>query len=265
MIKRRYGAVSLRLALAVAVGALLFSGCRGKAEDLPASAEETPHAEVKVVNAAGREAVCRELAVRLGLDGAGELGVEGYRDAGQKLDYSVEETVILADPTYRSQAEAIREKLGFGTIAEAPGLEVVEVVVGRDAAEPAFPEAPAEGVYVSKAEKAVYFYRSGRLTHIWPCAIGKPETPTPTGKFEVTTTIEKPTWYWKGKAIPPGPDNGLGDWFIGITKKGYGLHGTNEPPSIGTAASHGCIRMYNDHAGELVTLVSPGTPVVIAE
>jgi L,D-transpeptidase ErfK/SrfK len=111
----------------------------------------------------------------------------------------------------------------------------------------------------------VYFFQDGELANIWPCATGKAETPTPTGRFEVTVTLEKPTWYWQGKAIPPGPDNGLGDWFIGINKKGYGLHGTNEPPSIGTAASHGCIRMYNDDAGDLVKLVSPGTPVVIVE
>lgn len=265
MNRRHYWDIGLRFTLALAATTLLFSGCRGKAEELSAPAEGAPHADVKIVNGAGRAAVCREIAGRLGLEGAAEAELEGYRNGDGELDYSVEETMILADAAYRGQAEAIRATLGFGAIAEAPGLEVVEVVVGWDAGEPAFAEAPADGVYVSKSERAVYFYRDGQLTHTWPCAIGKAETPTPTGKFEVTTTLEKPTWYWQGKAIPPGPDNGLGDWFIGISKKGYGLHGTNEPPSIGTSASHGCIRMYNDDAGELVTLVSPGTAVVIAE
>lgn len=265
MSKRHHRETGFKFALAAVAAAFLLSGCNGKAEELTPPAGDTPRAEIKVVNGAGRVAVCREMAGRLGSEGTATAEIEGYRNGDGELDYSVEETMILTDPAYREQAEAVRAALGFGTVAEAPGLEVVEVVVGWDAAEPSFAEAPADGVYVSKSEKAVYFYRGGRLTRIWPCAIGKDETPTPNGKFKVTTTIEKPTWYWQGKAIPPGPDNGLGDWFIGINKKGYGLHGTNEPPSIGTAASHGCIRMYNADAGELVTLVSPGTAVVVAE
>jgi lipoprotein-anchoring transpeptidase ErfK/SrfK len=263
MNNKEYWRFARSLALIAVAGATALAGCNGRAEELPGSGEEAARAKVKILNGAGRGSVCQELAAVFGLPA--EDTIEGYRNAAGELDYSVEETVILADEAYRSQAEAIRATLGFGAVAEAPGLEVVEVVVGWDADEPTFAEAPADGVYVSKVEKAVYFYSGGRLTHIWPCAIGKPETPTPTGKFEVTTTIEKPTWYWRGEAIPPGPDNGLGDWFIGISKKAYGLHGTNEPPSIGTAASHGCIRMYNEDAGELVTLVSPGTPVVIGE
>jgi lipoprotein-anchoring transpeptidase ErfK/SrfK len=44
--------------------------------------------------------------------------------------------------------------------------------------------------------------------------------PAPTGRYKVMVALAKPTWYWQGKVIPPGPENGLGDRFIGINKKG---------------------------------------------
>ena len=220
-------------------------------------------ADVKVLNGGARGEVCKSVAAKLGVELRGD--VESYRDADGKIDYSLRETTILCDEKYRLQAEGLRDKLGFGAVVPGAAVESIEVIVGWDAAEMSFAEAPENGVFVDKSEKAVYFIEDGELTHIWPCATGKRETPTPAGRFEVTATLEKPTWYWEGKAIPPGPDNGLGDWFIGINKKRYGIHGTNEPPSIRKAVTHGCVRMYNDDAGELVKLVSPGTPVVIVE
>ncbi|MGD8718789.1 MAG: L,D-transpeptidase [Candidatus Zixiibacteriota bacterium] len=249
--------------LTVAVSSLALWGCTGSAEDLPPAEEPPAEVPVKIINGAGRADVCREIAAKLGVDVGAE--VESYRDANGNLDYSLRETTILCDDAHLVQANAVREVVGVGSVASVPGLAQIEMIVGWDAAGPPWEDAPGNGVLVKKAEKAVYFLQNGELAEVWPCAIGKPESPTPTGRYEVTVTLEKPTWYWQGKAIPPGPDNGLGDWFIGISKKGYGLHGTNEPPSIGTAASHGCVRMYNEHAGELVSLVSPGTVVVIAE
>ena len=248
------------VAALIVAGALL--SCKGAAEDPPPE-NKAPEAAITIVNAAGRAGVCKDIASGLGPGVVGE--VENYQNGEGRLDYSLAETTILCDDKFRSQAEEVRAELGFGRIVAEPGSEVIEVRVGRDAPEPEFAEAPAEGVLVSKSEITLYFYEDGKITHIWPCAIGKTETPTPAGRYKVTVTMEKPTWYWQGKAIPPGPENGLGDWFIGISKKGYGIHGTNEPPSIGSAASHGCVRMYNEDAGALVAMVSPGTPVVIVE
>ena len=249
------------------VAALIVAGalvsCKGAAEDPRPPDNNVPEAAVTVVNASGRAGVCKDIAARLGTRVVGEI--ENYYNGDGRLDYSLDETSILYDGAFRSQAEAIRDELGFGRIVEAPGSEVIEVRVGWDAPQPAFDEAPSDGVLVSKSEITLYFFEGGEITHIWPCAIGKPESPTPAGRFKVTVTMEKPTWYWQGKAIPPGPENGLGDWFIGIKKKGYGIHGTNEPPSSGSAASHGCVRMDNEDAGALVKMVSPGTPVVIIE
>jgi hypothetical protein len=249
--------------VAVLVVAAALVSCKGAAEDPRPAEHNAPEAAITIVNASGRAGVCKDIAARLGAEIAGEI--KNYQNGEGRLDYSLTETTILYDDRFRSQAEALRDELGFGHIAAAPGSEVIEVLVGRDAPEPAFAEAPVDGVLVSKSEITLYFFEDGKITHIWPCAIGKPESPTPAGRYKVTVTMEKPTWYWQGKAIPPGPENGLGDWFIGINKKGYGIHGTNEPPSIGGAVSHGCVRMYNEDAGALVKLVSPGTPVVIVE
>lgn len=253
----------VRFALPLLVTACALVACQGSAEDAREVPAAAPEATVVILNGAGRAEVCEAVAAELGVDPAN--GVEGYRNDDGELDYSVRETLIRCDERYGEQADGVRQKLGFGTVSWEKGLDRIEIVVGWDAPPPSFDEPPASGVYVDKSEKAVYFFQGGELADIWPCATGKAETPTPTGRFEVTVTLEKPTWYWQGKAIPPGPENGLGDWFIGINKKGYGLHGTNEPPSIGNAASHGCIRMYNEDAGELVKVVSPGAPVVIVE
>jgi len=252
----------LLTSLAAAFAALMACG-QGENAVRTTPPPAPPAPAVTVVNGAGRADICRALAARLGADV--KTTFSERRVAEGRLDYGLATTSILADPANLARANEIRDKLGVGAVTAQAGLKDIQVVVGWDAAAEPPAGAPTDGVLVSKAEKAVFFYRGGKLANVWPCAIGKPASPTPAGTYEVTVTLAKPTWYWQGKAIPPGPDNGLGDWFIGINKKGYGLHGTNEPESIGTAASHGCIRMYNEDAGALVALVHAGTPVVITE
>ncbi len=86
----------------------------------------------------------------------------------------------------------------------------------------------------------------------YPIAIGKPSTKTPIGEWAI---ISKSTGWgggfgsrWMGLNVP---------WGI------YGIHGTNKPGSIGTAASHGCIRMFNKHVEELYDLVPLKTRVKV--
>lgn len=90
---------------------------------------------------------------------------------------------------------------------------------------------------------------------------------TPTGEFKITDRIAQPTW-WRpdGRTIPYGdPENLLGTHWLALDVKGYGLHGTWEPETIGRQASLGCVRLLNDDIAELFTLVTIGTPVVIEE
>ena len=113
------------------------------------------------------------------------------------------------------------------------------------------------------------FLRSGdAVIKRYPICIGKPETPTPTGEFKVTDKLPDPVWYstlpsGAKEAIPPDdPRNELGTRWIGF-KPAYGIHGTIEPASIGTAVSKGCVRMTNEDVEELYDLMVTGTPVKI--
>ncbi|HOP91989.1 L,D-transpeptidase [Acetivibrio thermocellus] len=113
------------------------------------------------------------------------------------------------------------------------------------------PVAPSSvRIIVSIAAKTLSLYRDGRLVKSYPVATGKPTTPTPRGTF---TIINK-------QVNPGGP---FGTRWMGLSQPHYGIHGTNNPASIGTAASNGCIRMYNEDVNELFNLVSVGTPVTI--
>ena len=70
-----------------------------------------------------------------------------------------------------------------------------------------------------------------------------------------------PTYRHDGKTVLPGPGNPVGTRWMGLSKHGYGIHGTNEPNSIGKAASHGCIRMAKADLEEFDELVGVGDTV----
>ncbi|MBI3251770.1 MAG: L,D-transpeptidase family protein [Candidatus Omnitrophica bacterium] len=89
---------------------------------------------------------------------------------------------------------------------------------------------------------------------------------TPTGVFQVTDKLVNPTWYKAGAVAPPGsPENLLGTRWIGISKKGYGIHGTIEPEKLGQQVTAGCVRMRNEEVEELYGFVLPGTEVTIVD
>ncbi len=96
-------------------------------------------------------------------------------------------------------------------------------------------------------------------------ASGASESPTPSGTFTIGNRIVNPTWTLNGKNIPGGdPQNGLGSRWLGFKeRKQYGIHGTNEPESIGKNISHGCIRMNNRDVEEIFKLIPLGTKVEI--
>lgn len=102
---------------------------------------------------------------------------------------------------------------------------------------------------------------NGQIVRIYPVAVGAPATPSPTGEFYVVTRITNPTWYAPHKVVPPGKANPLGTRWIGLSVRGYGIHGTNRPGSIGHRESHGCIRMRNRDVEELFRMVRVGDPV----
>ena len=118
-------------------------------------------------------------------------------------------------------------------------------------------------VVVSLPDRKLVLLEGGEVKKIYPVAVGRSGSPSPTGTFQVVVRLENPTYYHPGKVIGPGASNPLGNRWIGLNQKGYGIHGTNEPRSIGKAASHGCIRMAKADLEELFTLVSVGDEVEI--
>jgi lipoprotein-anchoring transpeptidase ErfK/SrfK len=93
------------------------------------------------------------------------------------------------------------------------------------------------------------------VVRIFHVAVGASVSPTPTGSFEIVTAVSDPTYFHSGVVIPPGADNPVGTRWMGLNQKGYGIHGTNDPQSIGKAASHGCIRLRNRDVEQLFAMV----------
>jgi lipoprotein-anchoring transpeptidase ErfK/SrfK len=118
-------------------------------------------------------------------------------------------------------------------------------------------------VIVSIADRKLALLEDGEIVKVYLVAVGKAITPSPTGDFTVVNRLTDPTYYHKGQVIPAGPANPLGNRWIGLSQKGYGIHGTNQPRSIGKAASHGCIRMAKADLEELFELLRPGDTVSI--
>ena len=104
----------------------------------------------------------------------------------------------------------------------------------------------------------------------YPIAIGQSAYPTPTGNYSVVSKQVNPTWFppdspWAAGLgpVPPGPGNPLGTRWIGTSAPGIGMHGTPNSSSIGSMASHGCIRMYISDVENLYPRVEVGTRVFI--
>lgn len=120
---------------------------------------------------------------------------------------------------------------------------------------------PARRIVVSIADRKLAVVESDRVLKIFATAVGAPESPSPTGFYKIVNSIPDPTWYYKGKIVGPGKANPLGTRWLGLSIKGYGIHGTNVPSSIGHNASHGCVRMRNQDVEELFGMVTVGDQV----
>ncbi len=143
---------------------------------------------------------------------------------------------------------------------------VLTVILGISAAafveaEPELQERPGKRIVVSIPHRKLALIENGQVVRLYDTAVGAAKSPSPVGDFAIVTRIPNPTYYAPGKVTRPGKSNPLGTRWMGLTIKGYGIHGTNVPRSVGKAASHGCIRMRNRDVEELFDLVSVGDRV----
>jgi hypothetical protein len=118
-------------------------------------------------------------------------------------------------------------------------------------------------IVVSLEDRKLALVENGQVTKVYTVAVGKPSTPSPDGDFTIARRVMNPTYHHDGRTVAPGPHNPVGDRWMGLSKAGYGIHGTNEPNSIGKAASHGCIRMGKADIEDLYSRVDVGDQVEI--
>jgi L,D-transpeptidase ErfK/SrfK len=139
-------------------------------------------------------------------------------------------------------------------------------------------------VILDRRQRLLRVLENGKELRRYPVAVGMPGWETPVGSFTVIEKTANPTWEHpaSGQLLPPGPENPLGSRWIGFYRdcqgrsgfngqehlvlKGCvtaGFHGTPNRSSVGRAVSHGCVRLFDEHARDLFDLVSLGTPVTV--
>jgi L,D-transpeptidase ErfK/SrfK len=136
------------------------------------------------------------------------------------------------------------------------------------------PETMEDGIIINIPDRTLYRFEGGRLKDYYFIAAGKPTWQTPLGDFVIKAKAKDPTWYVppsiqkemeeEGKdvliEVPPGAENPLGKYWLQLSIKGVGLHGTNAPQSIYKFRSHGCMRLRPEVAELLYKEVPVGTP-----
>lgn len=170
--------------------------------------------------------------------------------------------------------------LGFQTLAAAnPGVDPWLPGAGRALLLPysaVLPGRPQAGITVNLAELRLYLVREEegvQQLRIYPIGIGDEGWETPEGEFAVISKLKRPPWKppqairlerpWLPLRVPPGPENPLGDRWLGFTPEGHGIHGTNQPYGVGRRVSHGCLRLYPEDIRDLFERAEVGTPVRI--
>jgi lipoprotein-anchoring transpeptidase ErfK/SrfK len=118
-------------------------------------------------------------------------------------------------------------------------------------------------VLVSIPDRKLAVLENDEVIARFSVSVGTAVSPSPQGEFEIVNRVSNPTYYHDGTVIPAGKGNPVGTRWIGLNEKGYGIHGTNAPSSIGHAASHGCIRLRNRDMEKLFTMLRVGDAVEI--
>jgi len=167
------------------------------------------------------------------------------------------------------------ENLEVGDELKVPNVlpfEIEKVTEQKIATNPKF---AARKIYIDTPERLLEVFENDQLVCVFPITPGSTALPAPVGTWKIQGAA---TWPWfrydEGMLnygvrtenyfnLPPGPNNLVGVLWMSLNKPGIGIHGTNNPETIGRAASHGCIRLANWDAVRIKDLVSVGNTVII--
>jgi len=186
-----------------------------------------------------------------------------------QLDYE-EGELVLRRPApgwqlpVKEALRALRRGLAGGSETVQLPLQRIEPEVTRDDL--------GKTIVVDLSDLELTLYEGLKVDRTYSVAAGSPSYPTPPGQWEVIDKVENPTWTnpapdgW-GKDLPlqigPGPTNPLGTRALYLNSPGIRIHGTSASYSIGSYASHGCVRMLMEDVEELYEIVPIGTTVHI--
>lgn len=173
--------------------------------------------------------------------------------------------------------EALLEMLNPDLDWPNPPAGSVVVAPNTDAGRERLPKASRLEVNIDR-KFIEAFDGDGRLIAHFPCSIAQKVEKRPRGETRVIAVAPNPNYTFDPELfaddpnaagatskliIPPGPNNPVGVAWIGLDLTGYGMHGTPRPEDIGRTESHGCFRLHNWNAQQLVRMVTVGTPVAI--
>jgi lipoprotein-anchoring transpeptidase ErfK/SrfK len=167
------------------------------------------------------------------------------------------------------------EHLEPGDELKVPNVLPFEIENIRESKIPANPAFAARKIYVDTKEHLLEVFDNNQLVCVFPITPGSTALPAPVGTWKIVGMATWP-WFRYDEAmlnygvrsenyynLPPGPNNLVGVLWMGLNRPGIGIHGTNNPETIGRAASHGCIRLANWDAARVKELVSTGNTVII--
>jgi len=131
------------------------------------------------------------------------------------------------------------------------------------------------GILINVPQRMLFLFRDGRVAGAFPVGLGRPDWPTGLGHYRIASRVRDKTWIVPpsiqeemraaGKPVltevPPGPDNPLGGYWLGLEGVACGIHGTIAPASVYRFRSHGCIRVHPDDIAALFAQAEVGEPV----
>ena len=177
---------------------------------------------------------------------------------------------------------AARAGIGYQALLNAnPGIDPWQLPAGSRLLLPLAAVVPYQaqaGMTINLAELRLYLiwqHAGKQWVRIYPIGIGREGRDTPLGRFRVINRVRDPSWTPPPgiraerpalpASIPPGPDNPLGGYWIGLSADHIGLHGTNRIYGIGRQVSNGCIRLYSADIEDLFSRAQAGMPVEIID
>lgn len=187
--------------------------------------------------------------------------------AGAESAYTVRagDTLLAIGARYGVQAAVLTRDNGLGPNSRLQPGQVLHIDNRH-----IVPKQLEDGILINLPQRMLFLLQGGSPIVYYPVGLGRPSWPTPTGEFTILVKEENPVWdvpisiqeemRHEGKVVktkvPPGPDNPLGRYWLGLSIPGIGIHGTIAPTSVYQFRSHGCIRLHPNDIAALFPLIS---------